>query len=316
MESHLSQKKKEVLILHLLVRKLRRMVPFLNFNHRQLHLVTVATHSEGYLPVLEQQAKEKGLTLVKLGLGKEYSGHFMKDLEMKEYLKTIPSHDLVIFVDGFDSLMLGDINEILEKYKKLDAKLVLSVENVGVLSFIHAAIFERVLGKYINTGLYMGEAGFLLKFLETMYSRDDYNRSSNQKTWCNHLHKLQASNNLKDIKLDKESDIFLNHSFTTSNYPKMKGKRIELKKHQPCFIQGNGREDMSYIIKATGHGKYNKHKGEYWLKKMKYNMRAVFKVYNPILTFYIYLCILALVLAIFLIVRWRRKSKDTHFYIG
>ena len=54
-----------------------------------LHLVTVATHSERYLPVLEKQAEKKGLNLVKLGMGKKYSGHFMKDLEMMEYLKDL-----------------------------------------------------------------------------------------------------------------------------------------------------------------------------------------------------------------------------------
>jgi len=282
----------------------------------EVHLVTVATYSTGYLPVLEQQAKEKGLNLVKLGMGKEYTGHFMKDLEMKEYLKTVNENDIVIFVDGFDSLMLGDVDEVIDKFKKMDGKLVLSVENVGFLSFIHAAIFERVLGKYINTGLYMGEAKFLLNFLEDIYSKDDLNRESNQVNWCNHLHKLQREGKLDGIKLDKDSDIFLNHSFTTSNHPKIKDKRIELKGHQPCFVQGNGREDMSHIVKATGHSEYNKHKGDYWMEKMKYNMRAVFKVYNPILTFYIYLCILLVIIIGFFIWRWRKKRNDENFYIG
>ena len=63
-----------------------------------LHLVTVATHSERYLPVLDKQAEDNDMKLVKLGMGKKYIGHFMKDLEMIEYLKTVPKEDIVIFL--------------------------------------------------------------------------------------------------------------------------------------------------------------------------------------------------------------------------
>jgi len=284
----------------------------------KLHLVTVATHSEGYLPVLDQQVKERGLELKKLGWGKEYTGHFMKDMEMMEFLeKDAKSGELVVFIDGFDSLMLSDQDEMVKKFNNTGAKLLLSVENIGILSFIHAAVFERVQGKYINSGLYMGERDFMLKFLKDMYASDDFNRQSNQKTWCNHLHKLQIEDKFDGIILDKDSDVFLNHSFTTSNWPQIKDKRIVLKdKHTPCLIQGNGKEDMSYIIKSTGHQEYNKHKGEYFWKKIQYSLKAVFKVYNPILTFYIYLCILLVIMAIFLFFRWRRKRNDNHFYIG
>ena len=283
-----------------------------------LHLVTVATHSEGYLPVLEQQVKERGMELKKLGWGKKYTGHFMKDLEMMEFLeKDAKSGDLVIFVDGFDSLMLAPKEEIIKKFEETGAKMLFSVENVTpYLSFIHAAVFERVAGKYINSGLYMGERDFMLKFLKDIYSSDDFNRESNQKNWCNQLHKLEVTNDFDGIKLDKDSKIFLNHSFTTSNYPSMKDKRVELKKQKPCFVQGNGKEDMSWIINKTGHKSFNKHSSEHFWKKMKYNMKAVFKVYNPILTFYVYLCILVVILSIFFFLRRRRKMADEHFYMG
>ncbi len=281
-----------------------------------LHLVTVATHSEGYLPVLEQQSRDKGLELVKLGFGKEYRGHFMKDEEMMAYLKPLPEDDIVIFVDGFDSLILGDVDEIKQKFNDTGAELLLSVENIGMLRFIHSAVFERVSGKYINTGLYMGKAGFLLRFLEEMYSREGYNLQSNQVNWCNFLHTLQRSNRFDGIKLDENSDLFLNHSFSTSNWPTIDGNRVKLGDSKPCFIQGNGREDMSHIIEATGHSSYNKHKGEFWWKKINYNMKAIFKVYNPILTFYIYLLILILGLVTFFSWRYFKKRNSTHFYLG
>lgn len=281
-----------------------------------LHVVTVATHSERYLPVLEKQVEDKKLKLVKLGEGKKYYGHYMKDLEMIEYLKTIPKEDIVIFLDGFDSLMLADQEEVITKFKKLDAKLVLSIENIGALRFIHACIFEQIQDHYLNTGLYMGYAGFLLEFLQEMYKKGDYSKTSNQKTWSTYLKKLELEERFDKIKLDKKSELFLNHSFTTSNRPYLKDNRLHIDKEtKPCFIQGNGCEDMSHIIKATGHQKFDIHKGTYWRDKINYSLRAVFKVYNPILTFYVYLVILLAIVSIFFIRRWYKSKPTNKFYL-
>lgn len=280
-----------------------------------LHLITVATHSERYLPVLEKQAEKNGVKLVKLGMGKKYIGHYMKDLETMEYLKTINRDDIVTFVDGFDSLMLANKDEVMAKFRETGAELLLSVENIGMLSFIHATVFERVKGKYLNTGLYMGKAGFLLDFLEEMY-KTDYNKQSNQKTWCSHLFKLDREGKFDGIKLDVDSKVFLNHSFTTSNNPVLKGDRLIIDNgEKPCFIQGNGCEDMTHIIKATGNSKDNVHKGDFLKKKMEYNVRAIFKVYTPILTFYIFLVIMLIVTFGYLGYNTYKNRKHEYFYI-
>lgn len=283
-----------------------------------LHLVTVATHSERYLPVLEKQAEKKGLELIKLGMGKKYAGHFMKDLEMIDYLKTIPTNDIVIFVDGFDTLMLGDVDEIKEKFESTNAELLMSVENIGNLSFIHATVFERVKGNYLNTGLYMGRAGFLLHFLEDMYSKN-YDMKSNQKTWCSYLFALEIDGKMDGIMLDENSEVFLNHSFTTSNILKFdrKEKRIKIETGtKPCFIQGNGCEDMTYIINGTGHKEDNIHQKDFWKKKIAYSLRAAFKVYNPILAFYIYLIILVVFVLSYLGIKYYKYRKQPYHIIG
>jgi len=279
-------------------------------------MVTVATHSERYLPILEQQAKDKGINLIKLGYGKKYEGHYMKDKEMIGFLKTIDDDDLVIFVDGFDTLFLADLQEAKEKFDSYGGDLLLSVENIGSLSFIHSAVFERVDGMYINAGLYMGKAGFLLKFLEEIYSKDNWSKKSNQINWCTYLNKLHREGKFSGIRLDYNSDVFLNHSFTTSNYPTLHNKRININGHSPCFIQGNGCEDMTYIINDIGYEKFNVHKDDFFWKKVAYNLQAIFKVYNPIVSFYIYLVILVTLLVIFLIIRLYRKKQDKHIYFG
>lgn len=281
-----------------------------------LHFVTVSTHSERYLPVLEKQIEDKGGKLIKLGIGQKYEGHFFKDIKLIEYLKTIPKEDIVIFMDGFDSLFLGDIQEIKNKFKESDSELLLSVENIGWLQFIHSTVFEKVKGKYINTGLFMGRAGFLLDFLNDMYSKE-YNKKSNQKTWCSYLFELERNNKMDKIKLDNESKIFLNDSFTTNNIVDIKDKRLTVNnKTKPCFIQGNGAMDMSNIINKTGYKKHNIHKDEFWKKKMQYNLTAVFKTYSPILTFYIYLIIIIIFFTGYGLYKFRNIRKRNYFYIG
>lgn len=282
-------------------------------NNEKIHFVTVATQSEGYLPVLEQQLTEKNAKLHKLAMGKEWEGHMMKDLEMIDFLKNIDNNDIVVFLDGFDTLMLSGCDEIVEKFKSFDAKMVLSIENVGSLSFIHDAVFEKINGYYFNAGLYMGRAKFMLDFLEDMYT-NDYDKKSNQKTWMKHLNRLSNVNKLEGIKFDINSDIFLNHSFTTNNYPYIVDKRIMIYDSKPCFIQGNGREDMTYIIKATGHTKYDIHKNEFYYKKAKYNTRAMFRVY-PIISYYIFLLIFTAIVVIFLLYKKYKSYKSKYFYL-
>jgi len=165
-----------------------------------LHIATVATHSERYLPVLEKMTEDRGIKLQKLGFGKKYEGHFMKDLEMIEFLKPLPKDDIVVFLDGFDTLMLSDKEEVIKKFKESGKKMVISVENIRNSFLTHSYHFQKVQEKFINTGLYIGYVGYVLEFLKEMYSQD-YNKKSNQTTWSSFLNKPTQKINLDDLML-------------------------------------------------------------------------------------------------------------------
>lgn len=264
-----------------------------------LNIATVATHEERYLPVLDKQVKDKGSELVKLGLGKKYYGHIMKDKEMLEYLKGLKEDQIVVFVDGFDTLCLSSTEEIVEKFKKMNKKLVVSIENIGYLSFIHSAIFNRVRGKYINTGLYIGYAGFLKDFITKMYEYDHV-KKSNQKTWSDFLFKNAWRHfDMEDIGLDTGNEIFFNYSFTSSDSYKYDEKRIITNGVKPCFIQGNGCTNMNEIIERNGYKKENINAEKIFAEGIRYSLKASFSTYAPILNLYIYLLILILVIVIY-----------------
>lgn len=281
-------------------------------DENRLHLVTVATHSERYLPILDKQAEDKSMELVKLGIGKKYVGHFMKDLEMIDYLNSdkVKEEDIVVFADGFDTLLLAPREEIIKKFKSYNCKLLLSIENVGSLEFIHKAVFQQVKGKFINTGLFMGYAGFLKNFLEEMYSKD-FDKNSNQKTWANYL---ESKKDYSDIALDTDSKIFLNYSFTTTNYISVKDKRVHIKNIKPCFIQGNGCEDLSKIIKNTGYSDYDIHNERRFLTVVQNNLKAVFFIY-PIAAMYIFLLIISAVFVGNFVYKYYQSRNDKYKYI-
>ena len=277
-----------------------------------LHLLTIATHSERYLPVLEQQSKDKDMQIVKLAEGKKYTGHFMKDLEVINYLKNpqINDQDIIIFVDGFDTLLLSGKEEIIEKFKTFNCDILLSVENVGSLSFIHSAVFQKVKGKFINTGLYMGYAKALREFLQDMYSQE-FDKKSNQKTWANYL---ERKNDYSQIELDINSEIFLNYSFTTTNKIISKNKRVYLEDSIPCFIQGNGCEDLSKIIKNTGYQDYDINSDKRTFKVIESNLKSIIHIY-PIVALYISLIVFAIVIIFLFIYNIYKNYKDKYFYI-
>ena len=268
-----------------------------------MHFVTVATHSERYLPTLESQVTDKNHTLVKLGYGQKYQGHFMKDKLLLEYTQNLDKEEIVIFMDGFDTLFLGEPEELLKKFKNQNSKIVLSIENIGSLSFIHKAVFSKYKTKFINTGLFMGYAGELTKFLKEMYSKE-FDLNSNQKTWSTFL-----NNSNYDISLDLKSELFLNHSFTTDNIFKVKNNRIILDTTEtPVFIQGNGQSNMDYILKGTKYYKIDKKNSI--LKNLKYNVKALFSLYYPIVTFYTVLIILGIIILSTMIYLYIKNKKN------
>lgn len=254
-----------------------------------IHFVTVATHEEGYLNILKSQLNEKKQELIQLGKNKKYEGHFMKDKLMLEYLQNVNDTDIVVFCDGFDSIFIGDVDELKQKFLNFDADIVLSIENIGALSFIHNAVFSKYEGHFINTGLYMGYAKALKELLTDMYSFN-YDPYSNQKTWVGYL--LLYRNK---VTLDKKSTLFLNDSFTTNNNYKVKDRRVVLNTNEkPIFIQGNGKTDMNFILKNTLY--YNKDIKPGFFTKLKYNYNALFKLYNPIVRLYVILLIIIFII--------------------
>lgn len=253
-----------------------------------IHIVTVATHSERYLPVLEKMTETRGYKLQKLGFGKEYAGHFMKDKEMMVFLEKLPYDDIVIFLDGFDTLILSDINEVIEKFKKTGKKMIISTEKVTNSFLPHKYLYNKVNDEFINTGQYIGYCGYILTLLKKIYS-SEYDKKSNQITWSNFLNKNKGIDLLKDFGTDDKSEIFFNYSdYSDLNFKidKKTNRLILDNNSKPCFIQGNGMVNLNNLIKTLGHSEHNINSKKMLWKKIKFILYDSLKTY-PIIKLYI-----------------------------
>jgi len=64
-------------------------------------VVTVATHPDGYFPVLQEACKRHRLKLKVLGFGQKWLGFAWRFQLMQEFLQSIPEDEIVVFVDGY-----------------------------------------------------------------------------------------------------------------------------------------------------------------------------------------------------------------------
>ena len=105
-----------------------------------------------------------------LGAGKPYPGNGQKIILMLEHLETLNDNDVALFVDAFDTLILAEPDEILNKFLNAGRPFVLSTEK-------KCYPLSNLTGKfpsaptpfrYINTGCYIGYVHFLKILLTSL----------------------------------------------------------------------------------------------------------------------------------------------------
>tara|TARA_A100001015_G_C14759066_1_gene620627 strand:- start:64 stop:831 length:768 start_codon:yes stop_codon:yes gene_type:complete len=134
-----------------------------------IHIVTYATHNEGSYNELMKSNIVKNL-----GWGKKWNGFKDKFIAIEKYTKNLvdigKGHDIVIFVDGFDTKIRKnfDINQIVENfYNIVGEEGGILVSNDPMLASFTRRIFGTCKNNCIaNTGLYMGNAWKLNQLLK------------------------------------------------------------------------------------------------------------------------------------------------------
>ena len=86
--------------------------------------ITVATENNGYFETLKESSMRYNYHLVVLGYEQEWKGFGWRLNLVLEYLKTLPSDEIVIVVDAYDVIFLRDSKELKEEFLKMNVKFL------------------------------------------------------------------------------------------------------------------------------------------------------------------------------------------------
>ena len=86
------------------------------------YIVCYATHTERYFNIL----KESCPNIIILGYNDKWINFYTKIHKILDFCKTKNPDDIICIIDGFDTIVLSSLDEILDKYKSLNYDIVFS----------------------------------------------------------------------------------------------------------------------------------------------------------------------------------------------
>ena len=165
-----------------------------------VEIVTYANKSQGMFAELVNN--EFGVPVTVLGWGTKWNGFSDKYKAMTKHLETKNDDDIVIFLDGFDTKINKNPNNVVELFKECDCKVLVSRDPRMVGKTLSKAIFGVCKGETMaNSGLYMGYAKYLKLVIDEALSLKCEDDQVNLNTICQKY---------DFIKVDEDEKIFKN----------------------------------------------------------------------------------------------------------
>jgi hypothetical protein len=267
-----------------------------------MKVVTVATHSERYFPVLQQSCKRHGIDLVVLGWGQKWQGFTWRFKLLSEYLKTCDHNELIVFIDAYDVIALQNHDVIESRFKKIKertgAKLIIGWETAK--SFIIEGFAIYIFGKCnnlrVNCGCYMGYSQDINDIIDKL----DFNVQDDQILFSEYCRKDN-----KAFHVDKNLDIFYVINGQLSGFDiKKEGVTIvdnvlKVNGQTPCFIHGIGATIMDDIILNLG---YDNPYPLTMSDSIKYKFKSIIHFQQYVLTLIIISLIACFILLVLIII--------------
>ena len=145
---------------------------YINLKKNNFHVITTITDiNENYIKLVNS-AKQHNIDVLPLisyksighGHGK---GFFMKFLLTYEYIKYLPDDHIVMFVDGYDVLIINNQENIINKYYDLTKgkKALFSTEKSCWPNEALSSLYPETssIYKYLNSGTYISTVKILKK---------------------------------------------------------------------------------------------------------------------------------------------------------
>jgi len=210
------------------------------FRHYQVHAVTCGTDRKK-CEKLMTSARHHGVNVINIGTNVDWKGTDMSAMGggmkinlMREWIKTINPHDVVLFTDAYDVFYADDIETIHERYLEMDSSIIFSGELYCYPDPSLADKFPEgpTRFRYINSGTYIGKA----MDLRILLSAEDIADDGDDQLY---MHKAFLSGKY-NISIDYECYIFQ----TNFDGAQKLGHQLHNPETKccPCIYHGNGGE--------------------------------------------------------------------------
>ncbi len=279
-----------------------------------MKILTIATHTEGYFPLLEQTARLWGYDFQVLGWGRKWEGLAWKLNLYHEALAQLPPDEPVLCVDGYDVVVTGPAHEARSRFLASGYRLWFSGQRYWpnqpwmqritdrLMTNNHAASLVRAddLKGYYRpcTGLFAGFAGDLQKLFEELLAMEAEQAVGNDQILLN----LYFLNNPGAIGIDEQCTVFQNLWRTRPGIysqispkdsssevdlvrdPETGRKRVRNKRYQslPCFVHGPFNLNMDPLLLALGFdtAKVGNRNANYWSYSMMFYLTKALRLYG------------------------------------
>lgn len=228
-----------------------------------IHLIIYATHSEGNFDILIQKASELGYDISIVGWGNKWEGFYKRTLDLYEFFKTRPSNEIIMCIDGFDSMILENTQTTLATFASFESPIVWGIEESN--SLLRRYLFRSKYNYTLNGGSFIGVNKYLqLIFNEIVHKYGINNYKQDDQRIVNQMNnKSPLFQSL--VQPDLESKIFANliynnfvntilrnNNALTHNYNE-NGIYHKKTGTYPCVISGPGNVKLDEILKTMGY---------------------------------------------------------------
>jgi len=213
------------------------------------HVCTVATDEEKAHKLFSSARKQK-VEITNLGKGVKWEGGTMEGQGgghkinlVKEYIKDKKDSDVLLFLDGYDTFLSDNTDEIISRYIEFSHSIVFSSERFCWPDELIGSDLKALNGdqntpyQYLNSGMYVGRIGELKKLLSAPIENYEDDQLYVQK---------QLLKGECDIVCDVEGYMFNTHEPQIS---KKNGQLFNpITRCYTCAYHGNGGEDAKVIL--------------------------------------------------------------------
>lgn len=221
----------------------------------KLHIVTVATDSQYYFPYLVESCRKNGKELEVLGMGEVWQGFNWRYVKMMEYLRTLPTDDIVCFVDGYDVVCCRNLNELVDEFKEIKertgCKIVTGDDKSSLFMSFLSFFFGTCNDNRINAGTYIGYVKDILEIIQQIYELNPRNDADDQVLMTQYCKKTK-----NEIYCDTENKLFLALCFPLEEidkYVDIHENILTYQSNRPFFIHAPGTGYLENVIHKLGY---------------------------------------------------------------